>query len=309
MQECKAHYLRTYIEHPATPLPSTAPELAHLDIRELMKRPVAPTPSSVPPSRPDGKATKLPHVPAPASTPGPNLAEPDHGAPATLTTAASGNLASAEGTTATPAVGDMEGSGRRKGGRTNSRKSGVVTPVATGATPAATAATIAPSGTAERGDATSAVSAGDTADVVSGINATAAASTAPVLPEPSGKVQEAPPNKPPTTGRARDTIKHEATGYLKLRDEFDPEYDAEAELPIADLEFSAEDSPEVRKAKLHMLEVYAERLIERERRREVVKAKGCVCHSDLVLDAIVAQVRGAHRNLIPKYIKLQTILQ
>jgi transcriptional adapter 2-alpha len=132
---------------------------------------------------------------------------------------------------------------------------------------------MAPSGTAERGDATSAMSADDT-DVVSG---SGAAPTATDLPEPSGKVQEAPPSKPPTSGRLRDTIKHEATGYLKFRDEFDPEYDAEAELPIADLEFNADDAPHVRKAKLHMLELYAERLVERERRREVIKAKGCVC--------------------------------
>jgi hypothetical protein len=75
-------------------------------------------------------------------------------------------------------------------------------------------------------------------------------------------------------GRVRDTAKHEATGYLKLRDEFDPEYDAEAELPIADLDFLPTDTDQLRQAKLHILEIYNERLREREARREIVKEKG-----------------------------------
>lgn len=44
--------------------------------------------------------------------------------------------------------------------------------------------------------------------------------------------------------------KQEVTGYLACRDEFDPEYDGDAELPIAELDFLASDSPEMRAMKV-----------------------------------------------------------
>ena len=60
----------------------------------------------------------------------------------------------------------------------------------------------------------------------------------------------------------------ELTGYNVKRNEFDPEYDIEAELPLAEMEFRELDTEEDRKLKIRMIEIYNERLVERQRRKE-----------------------------------------
>lgn len=68
--------------------------------------------------------------------------------------------------------------------------------------------------------------------------------------------------------------KQEISGYIPRRDEFDPEYDADAELPIAELEFLSTDSEELTAAKVKQLQIYNGRLHEREARRTFIKAHG-----------------------------------
>ncbi|CAG9462971.1 unnamed protein product [Pedinophyceae sp. YPF-701] len=66
----------------------------------------------------------------------------------------------------------------------------------------------------------------------------------------------------------------EVTGFNLKRGEFDHEWDNEAEIPIADLEFAPDDTAEVRRSKLRMLQIYNRRLDEREHRRSFVAQRG-----------------------------------
>jgi transcriptional adapter 2-alpha len=53
-----------------------------------------------------------------------------------------------------------------------------------------------------------------------------------------------------------------STGWHHKRYEFEPEWDNEAELAVAELEFRPDDPPEETVAKLRMLEIYNKRLDE-----------------------------------------------
>ena len=55
----------------------------------------------------------------------------------------------------------------------------------------------------------------------------------------------------------------EITGYNVKRNEFDPDYDIDAELPLAEMEFRENDTEEDVKMKLRMIEIYNSRLQER----------------------------------------------
>ena len=66
----------------------------------------------------------------------------------------------------------------------------------------------------------------------------------------------------------------ELTGYNVKRDEFDPEYDVDAELPLAEMEFRDSDTELDRKLKLRMLEIYNQRLEERVRRKQFIIDRG-----------------------------------
>jgi transcriptional adapter 2-alpha len=62
----------------------------------------------------------------------------------------------------------------------------------------------------------------------------------------------------------------EITGYNVKRNEFDPDYDVEAELPLAEMEFRENDTEEDVKMKLRMIEIYNSRLQERARRKQFI---------------------------------------
>ena len=66
----------------------------------------------------------------------------------------------------------------------------------------------------------------------------------------------------------------ELTGYNVKRNEFDPEYDVDAELPLAEMEFRDSDTDLDRKLKLRMLEIYNHRLAERARRKQFIIDRG-----------------------------------
>ena len=57
---------------------------------------------------------------------------------------------------------------------------------------------------------------------------------------------------------------------MPLRQEFDVEYDNEAELLLAEMEFLEDDTEEEKKIKDNILEIYNKRLEEREKRKRVV---------------------------------------
>eukprot|EP00245_Coleochaete_scutata_P012829 TRINITY_DN5033_c0_g2_i1.p1 TRINITY_DN5033_c0_g2~~TRINITY_DN5033_c0_g2_i1.p1 ORF type:complete len:491 (-),score=107.39 TRINITY_DN5033_c0_g2_i1:517-1917(-) len=64
------------------------------------------------------------------------------------------------------------------------------------------------------------------------------------------------------------------TGYNLKRNEFDPEYDNEAEVPLAEMEFKDTDSDVDRALKVKMLHIYFARLEERKRRKEFILERG-----------------------------------
>eukprot|EP00897_Mesotaenium_endlicherianum_P000753 jgi/Mesen1/10679/ME000009S10465 len=66
----------------------------------------------------------------------------------------------------------------------------------------------------------------------------------------------------------------EQTGYNAKRNEFDPEYDNDAESPLAEMEFKDSDSPADRELKVRMLHIYLARLEERKRRKEFILERG-----------------------------------
>jgi hypothetical protein len=57
-------------------------------------------------------------------------------------------------------------------------------------------------------------------------------------------------------------FQHAAAGWHPKRFEFEPEWDNDAEMSIADIEFREEDSPQEVAAKLRLLEIYNLRLDE-----------------------------------------------
>ena len=66
----------------------------------------------------------------------------------------------------------------------------------------------------------------------------------------------------------------ELTGFNVKRDEFDPEYDIDAELPLAEMEFRDTDTELDRELKLRMLEIYNARLAERRERKRFIIDRG-----------------------------------
>jgi hypothetical protein len=63
-------------------------------------------------------------------------------------------------------------------------------------------------------------------------------------------------------------------GYQPKRGDFDQEYDMDAELLLADMEFHEDDTPENTKLKENVLELYNARLDERIRRKNFVIERG-----------------------------------
>ncbi|KAL9254873.1 Transcriptional adapter ADA2b-like protein [Drosera capensis] len=60
------------------------------------------------------------------------------------------------------------------------------------------------------------------------------------------------------------------SGYNPKRQEFEPEYDNDAEQLLADMEFKDTDTEDERELKLHVLRIYSKRLDERKRRKDFV---------------------------------------
>ena len=62
----------------------------------------------------------------------------------------------------------------------------------------------------------------------------------------------------------------ELSNYNHKREEFDPEYDNDAEQLLAEMEFKDNDTPEEKDLKLRVLRIYSKRLDERKRRKEFI---------------------------------------
>ncbi|XP_078430089.1 transcriptional adapter ADA2-like [Wolffia australiana] len=94
------------------------------------------------------------------------------------------------------------------------------------------------------------------------------------------KVEGAPPSeeshvdrsvgvkKPKSSGE--ETTIAEMSGFNPKRQEFDPEYDMDAEQSLAEMEFKETDSETDRELKLRVLHIYYSRLDERKRRKDFI---------------------------------------
>ena len=62
----------------------------------------------------------------------------------------------------------------------------------------------------------------------------------------------------------------EIIGYLPRRGDFEVEYDNEAELLLAEMEFNDDDTEEEREMKFRLIDIYNKKLTERIKRKEFV---------------------------------------
>ncbi|OEU22570.1 hypothetical protein FRACYDRAFT_138305, partial [Fragilariopsis cylindrus CCMP1102] len=75
---------------------------------------------------------------------------------------------------------------------------------------------------------------------------------------------------PPRPEDAAHLVGSELAGFMPRRGDFDVEWENEAESPLADMEFIRSDTPEDRKLKLEVLQIYCQKLDEREKRKTFV---------------------------------------
>ena len=75
---------------------------------------------------------------------------------------------------------------------------------------------------------------------------------------------------PPRPEDAAHLVGSELAGFMPRRGDFDVEWENEAESPLADMEFIRSDTPEDKKLKLEVLQIYCQKLDEREKRKTFV---------------------------------------
>jgi hypothetical protein len=68
----------------------------------------------------------------------------------------------------------------------------------------------------------------------------------------------------------------EVAGYMPLREDFDTEHNNDAEQLLVDMEFLADDHPSERLMKLKVIEIYNQRLNERDERKKFVIERGII---------------------------------
>ncbi|XP_018628646.1 transcriptional adapter ADA2b isoform X1 [Nicotiana tomentosiformis] len=74
------------------------------------------------------------------------------------------------------------------------------------------------------------------------------------------------------------------SGYNPKRQEFDPEYDNDAEQLLADMEFKETETEEERELKLRVLRIYGKRLDERKRRKDFILERNLLQPSEFEKD-------------------------
>lgn len=127
----------------------------------------------------------------------------------------------------------------------------------------------------------------------------------PVIVPPS--TVEPPKEEQPNAVQNKPN-KPQVVGYWPLRGDFDIEYDNDAELILADMEFRPEDTPEQIELKLQVIEIYNSKLDERIYRKKVIISRG-------LLDAKAMQQKerkytGEEKelyNILRPFLRFQTL--
>ncbi|XP_022925352.1 transcriptional adapter ADA2b-like [Cucurbita moschata] len=96
-----------------------------------------------------------------------------------------------------------------------------------------------------------------------------------------GKKPNLPANKGPSL--------IELSGYNEKRQEFDPEYDNEAEQLLAEMEFKDADGEDERELKMRVLRIYSKRLDERKRRKDFILQRNLLYPSSFEKDLSVEE--------------------
>ncbi|XP_047342363.1 transcriptional adapter ADA2-like [Impatiens glandulifera] len=88
----------------------------------------------------------------------------------------------------------------------------------------------------------------------------------------------------------------EQSGYNSKRQEFEIEYDNEAEQLLADMEFKETDSDAEREIKLRVLRIYSKRLDERKRRKDFIIQRNLLC-----VDPLYKSLSPEEREICNRY--------
>lgn len=75
---------------------------------------------------------------------------------------------------------------------------------------------------------------------------------------------------------AQQLLQPDLPGYMPLREDFETEYENEAEQFLADMEFSSDDHPSEVELKLQVIRIYNHKLAERDKRKRFVLDRGLV---------------------------------
>ena len=73
-----------------------------------------------------------------------------------------------------------------------------------------------------------------------------------------------------STGAKVGSNPAEIVGYMPKRGDFEVEFDNDAELLLAEMEFNDDDSPKEKEMKFRLMDIYNHKLSERIRRKEFV---------------------------------------
>ncbi len=252
--DCRAHYFSVYVETETFPVPQPSPEMEGVDIRKLIEDR----------RRAGAERIALARQQSAVAKRGRPVTSTDKlkpaGGDAAGTTAAGGaaqssdagniktedNAAAATGAGGTGKVKQENKLGKNKKQQQQQQNVGskLVTPlpgtVSDNATP----------------DTSALPSAATTAGAVEGVQL-----IAPPVAEPGAPLM---------------LSEAQQTGYHIKRNEFDPEYDHEAESIISELDFPEEEPEEERAAKLRLIQIYNRRLDERARRYNFALSRGLV---------------------------------
>ncbi|KAF9664382.1 hypothetical protein SADUNF_Sadunf16G0012800 [Salix dunnii] len=130
-----------------------------------------------------------------------------------------------------------------------------------------------------------------------------ASSMARIKDGPGAKVEDSQVDrnfkgKKPSSSGSEGPSLMELSGYNPKRQEFDPEYDNDAEQLLAEMEFKNTDTEEERELKLRVLRIYSRRLDERKRRKDFILERNLLHPSPFEKD-LTPEERASCRRFDP----------
>jgi transcriptional adapter 2-alpha len=255
--DCRAHYFSVYVETTTFPAPQRSSEMDGVDIRKLIEDRRRAGAERIALARQQSAVAKRGRPVASTDKP-----KPSGGDAAGAAAQSSDVNIKTEDTGAAAGAGKVKQEGKQKNKKQQQQQqqhnvgSKLVTPLAGAtsgnATPATSGFLPSAGGPALPGTTTATTAAG----AVDGVQLIAPPSAEPGAPLMLSEAQQ--------------------TGYHIKRNEFDPEYDHEAESIISELDFPEEESEEERAAKLRLIQIYNRRLDERARRYNFALSRGLV---------------------------------